>query len=47
MPKLLDALHDKSIYGRNDDLDGNKLWLNFPMTTMESNMAKFLNAILQ
>ena len=47
MPKLLNALCDKSIYRRKDDSDGNKLWLNFPTTTTESNMAKFLNAILQ
>ncbi|KIM57148.1 hypothetical protein SCLCIDRAFT_10546 [Scleroderma citrinum Foug A] len=47
MPKLLNALCDKSIYRRKDDLDGNELWLNFPTTTTESNMAKFLNAILQ
>ena len=47
MPKLLNALCNKSIYRRKDDLDGNELWLNFPTTTTESNMAKFLNAILQ
>ncbi|KIM70779.1 hypothetical protein SCLCIDRAFT_6301 [Scleroderma citrinum Foug A] len=47
MPKLLNALRNKSIYGRKDDSDGNELWLNFPTTTTESNMAKFLNAILQ